>query len=94
MTDGRIEGLGAGEVVSFTWQGRTVQGRRGDSIAMALWAMEQRELRRSSALAAPRAVWCNMGICYECLVRVNGVALRACTTLVEPGMVVEPGGHP
>jgi len=30
-----------------------------------------------------------MGVCFDCLVTVNGVAgQRACTTLAEPGMQV------
>ena len=51
-------------------------------------------LRASSKDAAPRGVLCNMGICYECLVVVDGVTVRACTTLVREGMRVERGGKP
>jgi predicted molibdopterin-dependent oxidoreductase YjgC len=35
-----------------------------------------------------------MGICYECLVVVDGATVRACTTLVRDGMVVARGGRP
>ena len=41
---------------------------------------------------APRAVLCNMGICYECLVRIDGAVVRACMTEIEPGLKVERGG--
>ncbi len=78
----------------FTFAGRRVPARAGDTIAMALWAAGARTLRASSRDGAPRAVFCNMGVCYECLVRVDGVVVRACTTLVRDGMQVEPGGRP
>jgi predicted molibdopterin-dependent oxidoreductase YjgC len=80
--------------VAFTFAGRVVQAPAGSSVAMALWRVEAFALRASSAVGAPRGVFCNMGVCYECLVRVDGVLVRACTTPVRPGMVVEPGGRP
>jgi predicted molibdopterin-dependent oxidoreductase YjgC len=80
--------------LAFTFAGRTVRARAGETIAMALWADHTLALRASSADGAPRGVFCNMGICYECLVRVDGVLQRACTTLVEPGMQLAPGGPP
>ena len=92
--DGRIPGLGDRPMVEFSFAGRPVQARAGDSIAMALWAANTSTLRRSSRDGAPRGVLCNMGICYECLVVVDGVTVRACTTLVAAGMRVECGGKP
>jgi aerobic-type carbon monoxide dehydrogenase small subunit (CoxS/CutS family) len=80
--------------VTFRFAGREVRGHAGDTLAMALWAAGQPVLRVSSRLAAPRAVFCNMGICYECLVVVDGRSVRACTTVVCEGMQVERGGHP
>lgn len=91
---GRIEGLGEREAMTFSFDGEEIRARAGDTIAMALWAHGERALRRSSREGAPRAVLCNMGICYECLVRVDGDTVRACTTLVQRGMVVECGGRP
>ena len=91
---GRIEGLGEREVVTFRFAGSEVTARAGDTIAMALWAAGDRVLRHSSRDGAQRAVWCNMGICYECLVVVDGVTVRACTTVVREGARVERGGKP
>ena len=91
---GRIAGLGEREVVEFTFAGEPVTAWAGDSIAMALWAHGQQDLRRSSKDGAARGVLCNMGICYECLVVVDGVTVRACTTPVQNGMHVQPGGKP
>jgi len=91
---GRIEGLGERPVVTITFGGRQLAAFEGDTVAMALWADAQVALRQSSRDGAPRGVFCNMGICYECLVIVDGVTVRGCTTLVRDGMVVERGGKP
>ena len=89
--DGRRE-------LTFTFDGRAVRAREGDTVAMALWAAGQRTLRNSSKDGAPRGVLCNMGICYDCLVVIEGGAggatVRACTTLATDGMRVRTGGRP
>ncbi|MBM4062844.1 MAG: (2Fe-2S)-binding protein [Planctomycetes bacterium] len=80
--------------VEFTFAGAPVRAWSGDTVAMALWAAGHLALRRSSRDGAARGVFCSMGVCYDCLVRVDGETLRACTTLVRAGMLVEPGGKP
>ena len=89
---GRVAGLGERELVVFAFDGQEVNAWQGDTIAMALWAHGQVALRNSSSEGQPRGVLCNMGICYDCLVQVEGVAVRSCTTLVKPGMIVGRGG--
>ncbi|MCB9880017.1 MAG: (2Fe-2S)-binding protein [Planctomycetes bacterium] len=96
---GRIAGLddatrGPRELIEFTFAGEKVTAWAGDSIAMALWAGGTTAVRSSSKNGSPRGVLCNMGICYECLVVVDGRTVRSCTTPVRAGMVVEPGGRP
>jgi len=91
---GRLAESGDRAIVQFTFAGEPIVARTGDTIAMALWAHGERVLRRSSTDGAPRGVLCNMGVCFECLVLVDGVSLRACTTVVADGMRVERGGRP
>ena len=88
-TDGRMpEARRRGAVVRFSFDGREVSGHAGESVAAALWAAGVRGLRRSSARAEPRGIYCNMGICYDCLVDVGGREVRACMTAVREGLVV------
>ncbi|MGC6489268.1 MAG: (2Fe-2S)-binding protein [Planctomycetota bacterium] len=89
---GRLQGVGARSVVEFSFEGETVTAYEGDSIAMALWAANATFVRGSSTAAEPRGVLCNMGICYECLVVVDGESVRSCTTPVRAGMRVLRGG--
>ena len=94
MSGGRFIDLGGRAQVTFTFAGQSVTAFAGDTIAMALWAAGERPLRASSVDGAPRSMFCNMGICYECLVVVDGVTMRACTTVVRDSMRVERGGKP
>ena len=90
---GRLPGAGERELVEFTFEGQPVAAYAGDSIAMALWAADAAAVRNSSRDGEPRGVLCNMGICYECLVVVDGENVRSCTTLVRAGMDVARGGR-
>lgn len=89
---GRIAGMGERELVEFTFEGQKVSAWAGDSIAMALWAAGETRLRNSSSTGSARGVLCNMGICYDCLVIVDGDTVRSCTTIVKAGMNVQRGG--
>lgn len=61
----------------------------GTTVAAALWNLERVGLRRSPR-GEPRGVFCAMGVCHECRVRVNGRDhCRACVTEVAPGMEIE-----
>jgi hypothetical protein len=42
--------------------------------------------------AAPRGLFCGMGVCFDCLVTVDGRSgVRACITAASEGMTVETG---
>ncbi len=90
----RLPGADGRRDVVFTFDGERIVGKEGDTIAMAAWAASMQVLRNSSRDGTPRGVLCNMGICFECLVVVDGATVRACTTLVRDGMQVRRGGRP
>ena len=76
------------QTFSIDIDGQPIPVQRGQTIAAALIASGRRTLRRTQS-GAPRGIFCGMGVCFDCLVTVNGVAgQRACTTLAEPGMQV------
>jgi D-hydroxyproline dehydrogenase subunit gamma len=77
-----------GAAIDFTFDGRRVSARPGQSVAMALWAAGIRAVGESPLDAAPRGVFCAIGICQECAVIVDGVRRPACTTIVRPGLNV------
>ena len=57
--------------VTFTFDGKTYEGFEGDTIASALLANGIRQLRVHEETGAPRAIYCNIGHCFECRVTVD-----------------------
>ncbi|MAU97478.1 MAG: hypothetical protein CMP81_16585 [Fulvimarina sp.] len=79
----------SGETVRFTFEGRDVEARAGETIAAALIASGETTTRASVVSGAPRGPFCMMGVCFECLVEIDGVPNRqACMIVAEPGMTV------
>lgn len=72
----------------FTFEGRPIRARPGQSIAAALLAEGERCLRIDEAGNAKGAV-CGIGFCWECRCSVDGIPdTRACMTEALPGMTV------
>lgn len=72
----------------FTFDGRPVALRAGQSLAAALTEAGQRPFRMT-AKAEKRGMFCGMGVCQDCLVTVDGVPnQRACMTPAQEGMQV------
>ena len=89
MVEKRMEGVDRGREVTFEIDGRHFTGHEGETVAMALFAAGRATVRRSARLGLPRGVFCNMGICYECLVYLDdgaGAAVRSCMLPVVDGM--------
>jgi sarcosine oxidase subunit alpha len=86
----RIENVQRGEALKIFVDGKEVEAFAGETVAAALLAAGVRAFRLSHQHKEPRSLYCGMGVCYECLVTVNGIhAQRACVTFVEDGMKVE-----
>lgn len=82
--------------ISFTFDGEPLWAERGDTLALALLAAGVGVFRTSVVGGVPRAPYCLMGVCFECLVTVDGVQNRqSCLIEVHEGMSVEsqPGAR-
>jgi len=61
----------------------------GESVAAALMAEGQTAFRRTARRGDLRGLFCGMGVCYDCLVVIDGQpGRRACVTEVRDGMRV------
>lgn len=70
--------------------GICIEAHAGESVAAALLAADVRGTHLSPRLAQLRGYFCGMGVCWQCLVRIDGEGLqRACMQRVHPGMRVE-----
>jgi D-hydroxyproline dehydrogenase subunit gamma len=77
------------KTLRLEFDGRSLEAVEGDSVAAALLAAGVTSLRDTPVSGAPRAPYCMMGVCFDCLVEIDGVPNRqACLTLVTDGMVV------
>lgn len=81
-------GISRGPAVTIFVDERPVRAFTGETVAAALIAAGFGALRRTNGGDA-RGVFCAMGVCFDCLLAVNGVEnTRACMTWVEEGMEV------
>ena len=72
--------------------GIAAQAQEGDSVAAALLAAGHLACRTTPVSGAPRAPYCLMGVCFDCLVTIDGVAnCQACLIPVREGMRIETG---
>ena len=64
----------------------------GETLATALLAAGKKIMRRTLKDKKARSYYCGMGICNECLVKLeDGTRIRACQTLAYPSMKIRTG---
>lgn len=74
--------------LTITVDGEPVAGVAGQSVAGVLLAAGRTSWRRGRT-GAPRGVFCGIGVCFDCLVTVNGERdVRACRRRARDGDTV------
>ena len=69
--------------------GERIGAVEGQTIAGALLASGRSAWRSTSRNGRPRGVFCGIGVCFDCLVEVNGLRdVRACQRRAEDGDIV------
>jgi hypothetical protein len=72
--------------------GEPVPLRAGETIAACLLASGRVALRTTRFGGRPRGLFCGIGVCFDCLVTVNGTpGVRACRHTARPGDQVQTG---
>lgn len=75
--------------VTLRFDDHPITAPAGVSIAAALLLNGVGPFRATPVTSAPRAPYCMMGVCFDCLVEVDGIASRqACLTPIREGMIV------
>ncbi len=78
------------ETIAFTFDDRPLRAAPGDSVAAALLRAGVDTFRTSVVGGEPRGPHCLMGVCFDCLVTIDGVPNRqSCQVEVAEGMLVE-----
>jgi len=95
MTDLRIQSdrdsaaIERGLSFEFTFDDQPIRAYDGETIGAALTAAGVVTFRTTRRGRRPRGLFCGIGVCYDCLVVVDGRPnRRACLTPARPGAVV------
>lgn len=79
-----------GDQLRLTVDGVSLIARSGQTIAGAILASGRRSWRTTARDRRPRGLFCGIGVCFDCLVTVNGIRdIRACQRPVSEGDVVD-----
>jgi D-hydroxyproline dehydrogenase subunit gamma len=82
--------IAAVKTINITIDGRPIQLAQEMTVAAAVLSTGQRYTRTTPFSGAKRAPFCMMGVCFECLMVIDGKPnQRACATYVREGMCIE-----
>lgn len=75
--------------LTITIDGQSVRAEPGETVAAVLLRQTQAWSRLTPVSRSRRAPYCMMGVCFDCLAEVDGVAsVQTCLTTVRDGMRV------
>ncbi len=75
--------------IRVTVNGRDVLAASGDSVAATLLLAGHSVFRRTLRSRQLRGPFCGMGVCFECLVTIDGQSgQQACMVPVKDGMAI------
>lgn len=90
MISTRLNTIHRGSSFEILVNGKPILAYEGEMLATALMAAGIRNFSQQEEGALCKRLFCGMGMCYQCLVTINGQpGYQACRTPVSPGMVVE-----
>ena len=85
---------GSGPRVGVRFDGAPLLLPLGANLAAALLAAGIERFRDTPVSGAPRAPFCMMGACFDCLVEIDGVQRQACMIEVAEGLQIARAGSP
>jgi hypothetical protein len=78
------------EKVYFQYEGQTIEGYLGETIATALIAHGVKVFRYTRKMNLPRGIFCAIGRCTDCVMTVDSIPnIKTCVTPIRNGMIVE-----
>ena len=85
----RLEKLNKNDVVTVNIEGEDVQVPKGETVAATVLVHNLGYTRTSPLSGKPRAPLCMMGVCFECLMEIDGLSnVQACQIEVAEGMKI------
>jgi D-hydroxyproline dehydrogenase subunit gamma len=78
------------KMVSVTVNGQHISAPEGQTVWATMALCRETTTRRAAISGDARSAYCAMGVCFECLVEIDGVAnQQACMQRVRNGMNIE-----
>ena len=78
------------ETISIIFEGKNLDVEIGQTVAAALLVSGNMVFRSSVVSGEPRAPYCMMGVCFECLIEIDGIPnQRACMIPVREAMEIK-----
>jgi sarcosine oxidase subunit alpha len=79
-----------GKKINVLINGTQVDAYEGELVSTVLQAEGIYVFNHKHKTGKPSGIYCAMGVCYECLVTVDGVVnIRACQTFVKDQMEIQ-----
>ena len=83
-------GVQRGTAITVIVDGVPVQAFDGETVATVLLAADRVAFRTTPKRGQPRGAFCGMGVCFDCLVTIDGLPrVRACMAMARDGMIVD-----
>lgn len=77
------------EMVTIIFEGDELSVPSGETVLASVMAAGMGHNRTSPISGSKRSGYCQMGVCFECLMEINGIPnQQACAIIVSEGMVV------
>lgn len=80
--------------VDVSFNGTRLSLPEGMNLAAALLATGVDVFRHTPVSGAPRAPFCMMGACFDCLIEIDGVVRQACMLEVTEGLQIKRPHEP
>jgi D-hydroxyproline dehydrogenase subunit gamma len=77
-----------GQQIQIVVNGDLVTAFEGESVAAAVLAAGERKLRVTPRRGDPRGMYCGIGMCFDCVMTIDGQRVRTCLTPVRDGMQI------
>lgn len=82
-----IDGQAPRRIIKIFIENQPVKAFEGDTVAIALLNAGYQSFRETPVSGSARAPLCLMGVCFDCLIELDGVAnSQACMYTVRDGM--------
>lgn len=83
-----------GKSIELTINGQKALAYEGELVSTVLQAEGITIFARKQTTGRPSGVYCGMGVCYDCLVTIDGINnIRACQTFASDKMAIETAGR-